>query len=130
MFDLLLRELVSLNGKLRMQGISMILGGGMGLFLRDSFLGGDRSPHYPIRPESRSTQDLDMLLTADLIIDADKMNALRDILKAGGYEPSVKFFQFERKVETHPVPRTVKVDLLAAPPTSEDQPAQDSPSKK
>ena len=88
MFDLLLQELISLNTTLRRRGVSMILGGGMGLFLRDSFFGGQRSLRYPVRPESRSTDDLDVLLTADLIVDAQKMNALRDVLDARGYEPA------------------------------------------
>lgn len=120
MFNLLLEELISLNMKLRKNGISIILGGGMGLFLRESFLVGERSPRYPIRPGSRSTDDLDMLLTADLIANAEKMNALRDVLKAAEYKPTVNFFQFERQIKNQPFSGSAKVDLLAAPPKSVD----------
>src|SRR5690554_1875716 len=121
MFDILLNELLTLNSRLESVGISLILGGGMGLFLRDTYLGGERSPRYPVRPESRSTEDLDVLLTADLIVDAARMNQLRDVLNALSYKDVVKHFQFERRVDFEKRVYTVKVDLLAAPPAQNDE---------
>lgn len=59
MLDTLFDELLTLNSRLEEAGVPVILGGGMGLYLRDRFLGGERSPRYPVRPESRSTEDLD-----------------------------------------------------------------------
>lgn len=120
MFNLLLKELEELNTRLKQRGITMILAGGMGLFLRDSFLGGHRSPRYPIRPESRTTEDLDVLLTADVIVDAHQMEQLRDVLDEMGYESEVRYFQFKRSVDSDQDGRTVKVDLLAAPPDDEE----------
>ncbi len=118
MFDVLLKELLTLNLRLNECGISFILGGGMGLFLRDSNLGGTRSPRYPVRPESRTTKDLDVLLTADVIVDASRMSHLRDILGTLGYREVAAYFQFIREIEFGDEDRNVevKVDLLAAPP--------------
>jgi hypothetical protein len=116
MLDVLLEELLALNSRLEDAGVPVILGGGMGLYLRDRFLGGVRSPRYPLRPESRSTEDLDVLLNADVVVDADRMNGLRDVLDKMGYDELVPYFQFERSLEMAGTPRTVQVDLLAAPP--------------
>ena len=121
MLDTLFEELLALNSRFEEAGVSIILGGGMGLYLRDQFLGGQRSPRYPVRPESRSTEDLDMLLNADVIVDAEKMNALRDVLDEMGYEDETKHFQFVRTLEIARQKRTVRVDLLAAPPADADR---------
>lgn len=123
MFDMLVEELLTLNSRLNECGISLILGGGMGLFLRDSYLGGTRSPRYPVRSESRTTKDLDVLLTADVIVDANRMNHLRDVLSDLGYREVAAYFQFIRDIESGGDERTVevKVDLLAAPPAGSDE---------
>ncbi len=121
MFDLLFDELLTLNSRLEAAGISLILGGGMGLFLRDTFLGGERSPRYPVRPESRTTEDLDVLLTAYVIVDANRMNQLRDVLDDMHYEEEVPHFQFIRRVEVAGHERTLKIDLLAAPPAEAEK---------
>ncbi len=122
MFEILLDELVKLNSLLRDDGISLILGGGMGLYLRDICLAGfgPRSPRYPRRPGSRSTEDLDVLLSADIIADAEKMARIRDVIRdAMNYEVAVRYFQFVRKIKTEDWPREVGIDLLTAPPTQE-----------
>lgn len=126
MFEYLLNELVKLNTHMHNAGVPLILGGGMGLYLRDTCLEnfGPRSPRYPQRPNARSTEDLDVLLSADIIADAEKMKRVRDIIRDTlDYQVKVENFQFERTIGPDAAGPTVGIDLLSAPPSPdrEDQ---------
>jgi hypothetical protein len=70
---------------------------------------------------SRSTKDLDLFLTADVIADAERMNALRDLLAERGYTSRLEalYFQFERSLGSDA--RSVRIDLLTAPPRESDR---------
>jgi len=120
MFDALEQELVALKVALDPHAIPLLVGGGMGLYLRDRYVPTVRQRRYPVALPTRSTQDLDVFLTADLIVDADKMNHLRDVLLALGYQPEVRYFQFIKTIHLGEQERTVKIDLLASPPKEED----------
>ncbi len=114
--DILFQQLVDLKRRLDQERIPFLLGGGMGLWLRDSFMHGHRSPRYPRRPESRSTNDLDLLLTTTVVVNPSTMNNLRDVLHEFGFSSVVDFMQFSREFTSGGQKRTVKVDLLGAPP--------------
>ncbi len=114
--DDLLLELVHLSRACKFHDIPFILGGGMGLFLRETYHETRRQPRYPVAPGSRSTKDLDLFLTAELIIDAGKMDMLASILRERGYQPKTPYFQFERALSSDQPDRTVRVDLLSPPP--------------
>ncbi len=123
MYDVLLHELLTLKAALDRYNIPVMIGGGMGLYLRDVYLQVERQPRYPFAPPARSTQDLDVFLTADLIVDSEAMVHIRDTLAALGYQPEVRYFQFVKTVALAGHERKVKIDLLAAPPREEDRSA-------
>jgi hypothetical protein len=59
-FDLLTRELLQL--KARLPDTSLLIEGGMGIYLRSEYHESDRPPRY-LRPvPTRSTKDLDVIL--------------------------------------------------------------------
>ncbi len=118
-FDVLTHELLLLKAQLG--DMPLIVGGGMGIYLRARYHAGSRQPRYPQAPPARSTKDLDFFLSADIIVNAARMNHLRDVLGQAGYTPKTEFFQFEKSVAVANDQRRVVVDLLAAPPRREDE---------
>ncbi len=116
--DLLRAELGRLAAALDAHSVPLIIGGGYGLLLRQEFV--EHSGVQTVReiPEARSTNDLDIFLSVDIVTDAEKMGALRDVLHASGYQAiaGAEHYQFRKDVIYRGSPRHVKVDLLAPPP--------------
>lgn len=121
--DQLLSQLIELQQELEKAKISMILGGGMSLYLRLEYLRVAPSPGYPFAIETRSTNDLDLFLTSDLIVNSKKIERLREILGELGYrvDPKAKNFQFVKEIVVFGQRRQVRIDLLAAPPAEADR---------
>ena len=111
-FDLLTRELLHL--KARLPDTPFLIGGGMGLYLRSEYHESERSPRYRRPVPTRSTKDLDVILSAEVIADADQMDKIREALADLGYEATTPHFQFARELGDSG--REVEIDLLAAPP--------------
>ncbi|MBI5597680.1 MAG: hypothetical protein HY928_16455 [Elusimicrobia bacterium] len=122
--DPLLEHLLELGKKLDAANIPIILGGRMSLYLR---LKDRREPtvRYPFVPPTRSTNDLDLFLSPELIADAGQVNQLRKVLGELEYvvNPRAKNFQFVKVVKILGEDREVKVDLLTAPPAEKDLPS-------
>lgn len=114
-FDLLTRELLHL--KARLPDTPFLIGGGMGIYLRSQYHDSDRSPRYPRPVPTRSTKDLDVILSAEVIADASHMDQIRDALDELGYEATAEYFQFARDIGESG--RDVEIDLLTAPPSDE-----------
>ena len=98
--------------------IQLIVGGGYGLVLsvgRIRALG--LRTLRPV-PEARSTQDLDLFLKAELLVDEPRIMKLRDILNDLGYRAvrGAEYYQFMRDVEIDARQWNVKIDLLAPLP--------------
>lgn len=119
--DPLLRHLAELAAELDAENIPVILGGGMSLYIRQKFLSG-RLPRYPFDLAARSTADLDLFLSSRLIIDAIKIESLRQVIGRLGYQvlPQARNFQFAKKITLYGQEGMIKIDLLAAPPRDED----------
>lgn len=119
--DQLTACLAELTVELDRENIPVILGGGMSRYLRGR-LGGGPAPRYPFTAPARSTADLDLFLSPRLIVDAAKVEGLKRILSRLGYRvlPQARNFQFAKTVIAYGQERTVKIDLLAAPPAGED----------
>lgn len=119
--DPLVHHLVELVKELDKDGISIILGGGMSLYLRLRFMTG-RTPRYPFDPLVRSTADLDVFLSSRLIADLGKIESLQAALLRLNYavDPKAKNFQFIKTVKLFGQDRLIKIDLLAAPPQDAD----------
>jgi len=119
--DPLVRHLAELAKGLDTENIPIILGGGMSLYLRQKFMS-RQTARYPFDLLSRSTEDLDIFLSSGLIVDAWKIDALRHTIDRLGYQvvPEARNFQFKKEVLLYGRERTIKIDLLAAPPREED----------
>lgn len=116
--DLLGTELARLARALRPHGLPVLIGGGYGLVLRQKHVEVIGVPTRRAVPEARATSDLDVFLTAEVIADASRVDALRETLHQLAYRPveTARYFQFVRDVDVRGAAREVKVDLLAPPP--------------
>ena len=120
--DPLIHYLLELVKELDTDNIPVILGGGMSLYLRLKFMA-PRTHRYPFDVQIRSTADLDVFLSSRLIADLKKIEGLKQSLARLGYQviPEAKNFQFSKQIEIFGQSRTVKIDLLAAPPDEVDK---------
>jgi hypothetical protein len=116
--DILRDELERLARELEPRGVPLIIGGGYGLLLSQERVRQSGVPTVREIPEARSTNDLDLFLSVEIVTDADKMGALRDVLRSSGYtaSPGAEHYQFRRDVLHRGAQRNIKVDLLAPPP--------------
>lgn len=94
----------------------VLLGGGYGLYLKQQHLAEARVQtliDVDLWPIPRVTQDLDLLLTAELVGNTEDMAAVRAALDRLGYGviEGSEYLQFLRKVTDTQV---VKIDLLTA----------------
>ena len=114
--DHLVKALIELAAQLEKYDIPLIIGGGFSLYLRTTLLNKKHSPRYPKRVVQRSTKDIDIFLSSDLIIDAAKIEVLRDSLSLLGYQPKTKYFQFKKEITFANTQREIVIDILSAPP--------------
>lgn len=122
MNDQLLKHFLELQKALSDKGVSIILGGGMSLYINLTYRVNDDS-RYPFNIAVRPTNDLDIFLTADLITDALKYETIKSCLEQTlGYKvvDAAKWFQFEKEIELYGGRQKIKVDLLTAPPRESD----------
>jgi hypothetical protein len=120
--DLLRQELYKLASALQDREVPLMVGGGYGLLLRQRRLTESGAVTLRRMPPARSTEDLDVYLTAELVADAGRVAALRDALTDLGYEgvAGALYYQFRREVDYLGQRREVKVDLLAPLPEDEE----------
>lgn len=123
MSTLLIHELIELQRKFHKKEIPLILGGGMSLFIRSWFLNSQQSSRYPFLIEARSTNDLDLFMSSEVIISKAHFENMKEIFNNLGYEvnPEAKYFQFVKEVDVKGSVQDVGVDLLAAPPKDESK---------
>ena len=114
--DPLLTTLLDLDAALAPES-PLILGGGYGLYLKQQHLASRPEIRTLLPrtawPAARTTQDIDLILRAEIVTESASMKVLRDALDALGFQvvETAKYTQFARPVP----PGTVKLDLLAAP---------------
>jgi hypothetical protein len=120
MTDPMQRDLVALARYLAAHNIPLTIGGGYGLYLRDDYLRRTQPrTRFERVPASRSTSDIDIVLTADLIADSEKTAIIREALDAIGYVPveGAEYYQFVRREDAERGYREgMKFDLLAQVP--------------
>ncbi len=116
--DPLLNQLRQFADKLTEKNIALVIGGGYGLLLKAKHIqrSGARTRLEQI-PIARSTGDIDVFLTTEVIIDNNNMAAIREALDELGYSPvpGAEYYQFFREVTIGGVKRNLKFDFLAAP---------------
>lgn len=113
--DPLLTTLLDLDAALNDR--KLMIAGGYGLFLKQKHL-----KDHPERrtllstealPIARTTEDIDLILRAEVVTDSASMKQIRTALDALGFRvvDTAKYTQFVRDMS----PGQVKIDLLAAP---------------
>ena len=113
--DPLLTTLLDLDAALESR--ELIIGGGYGLYLKQLHL--KQNPQirtlFPpsALPSARTTEDIDLILRAEVVTDSKSMKAIREVLDTLGFTvvATAKYTQFVRDMQ----PGQVKIDLLAAP---------------
>jgi len=78
--DILRAALAALAEASHPHGVPLIVGGGYGLLLRQEHIANSGVRTVREIPEARSTNDLDIFLSVEIVTNADKMGALRDVL--------------------------------------------------
>ena len=96
---------------------SLIIAGGYGLYLKHQLIrdSGTRTLFSEDKlPTSRTTEDIDLFLKTEVVIDDARMRAMRGALTALGMVPieSAKYYQFEKDVG---FAGKVRIDLLMGP---------------
>jgi hypothetical protein len=120
--DPLREQLRLLAIELQKNDIKLILGGGYGLVLRTEYIRRTQAAtRFEEIPEARSTNDLDLFLSAEIITSAEKIEKIRDALETLKFEPVAPFFQFQLPVVYEGLEKPVKIDLLAALPETAAQ---------
>ena len=118
-FDPMREQLIRLAQKLQKDDIKLIVGGGYGLILKHEYLRKREAvTRFADIPEDRSTNDIDIFLSTEIITDAEKIETVRDAITELGGEPIADYFQFVVNKENPEL--KVKIDLLA-PPVSEEE---------
>lgn len=118
MLDRLTEQLRALNDRLTDDGIRIAVAGGFGLVLRETYLRREgREPRRALPLATRSTDDLDIVLRASIVANADQMRRISEVLGELGYEviPRAQYYQFVEKEPTAGVERRIKIDLLSEP---------------
>jgi len=94
----------------------LLVGGGFGLYLKQLHL--EESDEKTLLPRSRwprarTTQDIDLFLRAEVIIDANRMAGYRQAIDQLGFvvEKDAKWLKFARQVDG----LTVLIDLMVGP---------------
>lgn len=115
-YDPLLTTLLDLDSALNSPQ-KLIIGGGYGLYLKQLYLKANPQIRalFPVDnlPIARTTEDIDLILRAEIVTNSESMKLIRDVLDKLGFSvvATAKFTQFVRPMQ----PGQVKIDLLAAP---------------
>jgi hypothetical protein len=95
--------------------LRIIVGGGYGIFLKREYVKetGVRTLLKEL-PEARATNDLDIFLRPELLIESEKLKPLAKAIEVLGYEviPSAQKFQF---IKDPKGAEEIKIDLLTGP---------------
>lgn len=114
--DPLLTTLLDLDFVLQSQP-KLIIGGGYGLYLKQIYLAANLQLQTLFSPRSlpvaRTTQDIDLILRAEIVTNSDSMQRIRTALDDLNFTvvDTAKYTQFTRPIG----PGSVKIDLLSAP---------------
>ena len=114
--DILVTALLDLSVELPELPMPMLIGGGFGLYLKQRSLEKDETSARTIFPgeswaPARTTQDIDLLLPVEVIVNHEHTDAIRAALDRLGYTPIVEFFQFSKPTPKGPL----KIDLMTGP---------------
>ncbi len=116
--DALKAALLDILYELRESDITLLIGGGYGLFLKQHHLAASGQTRTLFAPETwpqpRSTNDIDVLLRPEIVTESKSMGLIRKALDRLGFLPirGAEYMQFIKEIE---LGRAVKIDFLAGP---------------
>ena len=119
--DYLLEAACQLADEFEKIEIPLIIGGGFSQYIRTLYFNKVQSLRYPNKILQRSTEDIDLFLTADIIVDYKKVTEISSVLSKLNYEVKTEFFQFKKNVQYMGASRGIEVDILTEPPKEEDR---------
>jgi hypothetical protein len=132
-YDLMQSCLLDLLYELRDTEIPIILGGGYGIYQkRRQALASGEQLLIPLPPPARSTSDIDVFLTSELLADQERLPLFRDSLQRLGYRviETAKYYHFVRTLPYAGSERDVKIDLLTREPDQERYPQLKADSRR
>ena len=110
--------LLDLLYEIRTTGEKLIVGGGYGIYLKMAHLRrtGERTLFTSL-PEPRSTNDLDLFLRPELLIESEKLIPIAQALEQLQYSvvPTARNYQFNRLGPDGTEAGSIKVDMLTGP---------------
>lgn len=118
--DRLITSLLDLLHELESQKLSIMVGGGFGLFLKRCFLNeADQRTLFDRLPEPRATNDLDLFLRVEVLTDLDRTRSFAEAIRRLGYTAveEAKFLQWKRYFpeRNDRQAQEVKIDVLVGP---------------
>jgi hypothetical protein len=116
--DLLQNSLLDLLYELRDVDFPLTVGGGFGLFLKRLHLNatGSRTLFQEL-PHPRATNDLDLFIRVEVLVDHARMQHMADALQRLRYEvvPDAKYLQWQKAITVGGTAHELKVDFLVGP---------------
>lgn len=117
--DPLRSDLCRLARRLAPDDVRLLLVGGYGILLKADYIRANDLETVAPTFFPRATDDLDLLLSAQVVADADRMEAVRDALREFGYAPLTggEYYQWSRDLEGDDGAWSrVRIDLLGQVP--------------
>ena len=114
-------SLLDLLFEIKDTGISLIVGGGFGIYLKTSYIQQARiSTLLKEWPEPRSTNDIDLFLRPELLIESSKLEPFSKALSRLGYKPvrGAEKYQFIKPGPGKTDTGSIKIDILTGPQSS------------
>jgi hypothetical protein len=110
--------LLDLLQKIQNSEIKLIIGGGFGIYLKTNHIKRlDMRTLLDQWPEPRSTNDLDLFLRPELLIESSKLKPLVNAIAALDYQvvPGAENYQFVKSGPSGTDAGSVKIDILTGP---------------
>jgi hypothetical protein len=110
--------LLDLLQKIRGSEIKLIIGGGFGIYLKTNHAKRlDKRTLLDQWPEPRSTNDLDLFLRPELLIDSSRLKPIVSAIAGLGYQvvPGAENYQFVKSGPGGTDVGSVKIDILTGP---------------
>lgn len=110
--------LLDLLYEVRGTDVAVIIGGGYGIYLKTGHVQRlEKRTLFQEWPEPRSTNDLDLFLRPELLIDAGKLKPLAQAIARLGYRvvPGAEKYQFVKPGPGGGAAGSIKIDILTGP---------------
>ena len=111
-------SLLDLLQEIKGTEIKLIVGGGFGIYLKiDHVIRTGARTLFQQRPEPRSTNDLDLFLRPELLIESEKLKPLAKAISKLGYQVvrGAEKYQFVKAGPVGGVPGSIRIDILTGP---------------